>query len=69
MKINDKLEYAAFRILVDRESAAVVRACHRVLGDLTEAEEELLRRFAEKRGDSVAPADAGFLSRIRSAFR
>jgi len=29
----------AFRILVDRESAAVVRACHRVLGDLAEAED------------------------------
>lgn len=29
----------AFRVLVDRESAAVVRACHRVLGDLHEAED------------------------------
>lgn len=29
----------AFRILVDRESTAVVRACHRVLGDLAEAED------------------------------
>jgi RNA polymerase sigma-70 factor (ECF subfamily) len=29
----------AFRILVDRESAAVVRACFRVLGDLHEAED------------------------------
>ncbi len=36
---------------------------------LTDEEEELLRRFAELRGDEVAPADAGFLSRIRSAFR
>ena len=26
-------------------------------------------QFAEQRGDDVAPADAGFLSRIRSAFR
>jgi molecular chaperone DnaJ len=30
--------------------------------------EELLRRFAEIQGDEVAPADRGFLSRIRSAF-
>jgi RNA polymerase sigma-70 factor (ECF subfamily) len=29
----------AFRILVDRESGAVVRACYRVLGDLSEAED------------------------------
>ncbi len=31
--------------------------------------EELLRRFAELRGEDVAPADTGFLSRIRSAFK
>jgi RNA polymerase sigma-70 factor (ECF subfamily) len=35
----------AFRILVDRESAAVVRACHRVLGDLTEAEDVAQETF------------------------
>ncbi|MEO7663581.1 MAG: RNA polymerase sigma factor [Candidatus Limnocylindrales bacterium] len=29
----------AFRRLVDRESAAVIRACHRILGDLAEAED------------------------------
>jgi RNA polymerase sigma-70 factor (ECF subfamily) len=29
----------AFRILVDREAASVVRACHRILGDLHEAED------------------------------
>jgi RNA polymerase sigma-70 factor (ECF subfamily) len=29
----------AYRLLVDRESAAVIRACHRVLGDLGEAED------------------------------
>jgi RNA polymerase sigma-70 factor (ECF subfamily) len=29
----------AFRLLVDRESASVVRACYRVLGDLHEAED------------------------------
>jgi molecular chaperone DnaJ len=37
--------------------------------DLRPEDEELLRQFAERRGDSVAPADAGFLGRIRSAFR
>ncbi|MFZ6003807.1 MAG: molecular chaperone DnaJ [Actinomycetota bacterium] len=37
--------------------------------DLTSEQEELLRRYAELRGDDVAPVDAGFLSRIRSAFR
>jgi RNA polymerase sigma-70 factor (ECF subfamily) len=29
----------AFRVLVDRESASVVRACYRVLGDMHEAED------------------------------
>ena len=29
----------AYRVLVDRESATVIRACHRVLGDLGEAED------------------------------
>jgi RNA polymerase sigma-70 factor (ECF subfamily) len=35
----------AFRTLVDRESAAVVRACHRVLGDLAEAEDVAQEAF------------------------
>ena len=35
----------AFRLLVDRESAAVVRACHRVLGDLAEAEDVAQEAF------------------------
>jgi RNA polymerase sigma-70 factor (ECF subfamily) len=35
----------AFRILVERESAAVVRACHRVLGDLAEAEDVAQEAF------------------------
>ncbi len=35
----------AFRILVDREAAAVVRACHRVLGDLGEAEDVAQEAF------------------------
>lgn len=35
----------AFRILVDRESSAVVRACFRVLGDLHEAEDVAQEAF------------------------
>jgi RNA polymerase sigma-70 factor, ECF subfamily len=35
----------AFRILVERESAAVIRACHRVLGDLHEAEDAAQEAF------------------------
>ena len=37
--------------------------------ELSPVEEELLRRLAAERGDDVAPADAGLLSRIRSAFK
>jgi molecular chaperone DnaJ len=37
--------------------------------DLTPEQEALLRQLAEQRGEAVAPEDAGFLSRIRSAFR
>lgn len=35
----------AFRVLVDRESATVIRACHRVLGDLGEAEDVAQEAF------------------------
>jgi RNA polymerase sigma-70 factor, ECF subfamily len=35
----------AFRVLVDHDSAAVVRACHRVLGDLHEAEDAAQEAF------------------------
>lgn len=35
----------AFRVLVDREGAAVIRACHRVLGDLHEAEDAAQEAF------------------------
>ena len=37
--------------------------------ELTHSQEELLRRFAAERGEDVAPPEAGFLSRIRSAFK
>jgi RNA polymerase sigma-70 factor, ECF subfamily len=35
----------AFRIIVERESASVIRACHRVLGDLHEAEDAAQEAF------------------------
>lgn len=35
---------------------------------LTDEESGLLRRFAEARGEDVAPADSSFFSRIKSAF-
>ncbi len=47
----------------------IVRAFVEVPDDLNVEQEELLRQFAAQRGDEVAPADVGFLSRIRSAFR
>ena len=36
---------------------------------LTKTEEELMRRFAEERGEPVAPPDKSILGKIRSAFR
>jgi molecular chaperone DnaJ len=47
----------------------VVRVVVAVPTDLTPEQEDLLRQYAELRGEDVAPPDAGFLSRIRSAFR
>jgi molecular chaperone DnaJ len=47
----------------------IVRVVVDVPTDLAPEEEELLRQLAELRGEEVAPAEAGFLSRIRSAFR
>jgi molecular chaperone DnaJ len=37
--------------------------------DLTSDEEELLRRLAAARGETVAPADTGFFAKIKSAFK
>jgi molecular chaperone DnaJ len=37
--------------------------------DLSPEQEETVRQLAELRGDDVAPADSGFFSRIRSAFK
>jgi molecular chaperone DnaJ len=47
----------------------IARVVVEVPTDLTPEQEDLLRQYAEQRGDEVAAADAGFLSRIRSAFR
>jgi len=35
----------AFRVLVERESAAVIRVCHRILGDVHEAEDAAQEAF------------------------
>jgi len=37
--------------------------------EVSRDEEEVLRQLAELRGETVAPPDSGFLSRIRSAFK
>ena len=37
--------------------------------DLTKEQEELLRRLAEPRGEEVAPPEAGFMSKLRGAFK
>ena len=37
--------------------------------DLSEDEEEVIRRLAELRGEAVAPPPSGFMSKIRSAFK
>jgi molecular chaperone DnaJ len=37
--------------------------------ELSEDEEELVRRLAELRGDAVAPPPTGLMSRLRSAFK
>ena len=37
--------------------------------DLSDDEAELLRQYAELRGEAVAPAETGLFSKIKSAFR
>lgn len=46
----------------------IVRTIVDTIEDPSEEEEELLRQLAELRGESVAPADKGWFSKIRSAF-
>jgi RNA polymerase sigma-70 factor, ECF subfamily len=65
----------AFRFLVERESASVVRACHRVLGDLHEAEDAAQEAFviayrslAGWRGDGSFGAWLGRIA-VRNAVR
>jgi RNA polymerase sigma-70 factor, ECF subfamily len=65
----------AFRVLVDREAAAVIRACHRVLGDVHEAEDAAQEAFvtafqslAGWRGDGPFGAWLGRIA-VRIALR
>jgi molecular chaperone DnaJ len=37
--------------------------------DLNKEQEELMRRLAQARGEEVAPPDAGFMSKLRGAFK
>ncbi|MGI8807239.1 MAG: molecular chaperone DnaJ [Acidimicrobiales bacterium] len=37
--------------------------------DLTKDQEDLLRLYAAARGENVAPAESGFLAKVRSAFK
>jgi molecular chaperone DnaJ len=37
--------------------------------DLTKEQEELLRLYAQARGEDVAPAESGFFAKVRSAFK
>ena len=37
--------------------------------DLTKEQEEALRSYAAARGEVVAPAETGFLAKVRSAFK
>jgi molecular chaperone DnaJ len=53
----------------ERRGDLIVRAVIEVPTDLTAEQEDLLRRLAQLRGEDVAPADSGLLSKIRSAFR
>lgn len=37
--------------------------------DLSKEQEDILRHFATARGEDVAPAETGFLAKVRSAFK
>jgi len=37
--------------------------------DLSKEQEELLRLYARSRGEDVAPAESGFMAKVRSAFK
>ena len=37
--------------------------------DLSREQEDLLRQLAATRGEEVTPPDAGFMSKLRSAFK
>ena len=37
--------------------------------DLSDEEEELLRKFAELRAEAVAEPEEGFLTKVKSAFK
>lgn len=65
----------AFRLLVERESSAVLRTCHRVLGDLHDAEDAAqetfviaFRSLAAWRGDGSFGAWLGRIA-VRTAVR
>lgn len=65
----------AFRLLVERESSAVLRTCHRVLGDLHDAEDAAqetfviaFRSLAGWRGDGSFGAWLGRIA-VRTAVR
>lgn len=47
----------------------LIEAAVRTPAELTLEEDELLRKLAELRGETVAPRDEGLLGKIRSAFR
>ena len=37
--------------------------------DLTKEQDDILRMYAASRGDDVAPAESGFMAKVRSAFK
>jgi len=47
----------------------LVEAAVTVPTKLTDEQDDLLRRFAESRGETIVPADESFFSKIKSAFK